>query len=479
MKNNNKKIIYIIIITLILGIVIDNKMSMVNATQIGLNYCGHVQDYGDLNVVSDGEVLGYPGSGKRLEAITINNTLEGVSGEIRYNAHVQDVGWQGWKVQGQQAGVVGLGKRLEAIQMELSGDVANQYDIYYKMCIANIGWLEWAKNGEIAGTIGYSCVVEAVQIKLVLKENSGTVDTSGVECLSADTIGNINYYGHVQNIGDVTAVTNNQVLGTTGCGLRIEAININFLPNKISGGLTYGVHVQDIGWQDNRVQGQLAGTSGMSKRLEALNISLTGDMANYCDIWYRVHIQDFGWMGWAKNGQNSGSSRIGRRMEAIQIVLVPKGGQVPGNNSNYFRNTTAEEDEINYYTDSIIGQVTTSAMSQEQKLKACYDWTVHNCTYKSVFTSVPGNYSFKQWYGLNMLKTRQGNCYSYASAFAILADRLGYNANVVQGYIQTQSGRWSAHGWVEISGVKYDPEIEWAHGYNCYAGASPRVYKYQ
>ena len=46
------------------------------------------------------------------------------------------------------------GKRVEAIQINLTGEMANHYDVYYRVHAESYGWLDWAKNGESAGTEG-------------------------------------------------------------------------------------------------------------------------------------------------------------------------------------------------------------------------------------------------------------------------------------------------------------------------------------
>ena len=74
----------------------------------------------------------------------------------------------------------------------------------------------------------------------------------------------------------------------------------------------------------------LSGTSGQGLRLEAIQIRLTGAAADKYDIYYRVHAQTFGWLDWAKNGDSSGTAGFAFRLEAIQVVLVPKGGAAPG-----------------------------------------------------------------------------------------------------------------------------------------------------
>ena len=67
------------------------------------------------------------------------------------------------------SGTEGQAKRLEGIQIELTGDMAAQYDIYYRVHAQTFGWMGWAKNGEQAGTAGYAKRLEGIEIKLVAK----------------------------------------------------------------------------------------------------------------------------------------------------------------------------------------------------------------------------------------------------------------------------------------------------------------------
>lgn len=69
----------------------------------------------------------------------------------------------------------------------------------------------------------------------------------------------------------------------------------------------------------------MAGTSGQGLRVEALSFSLTGTLGNAYDIYYRTYVQNYGWLGWAANGQTAGTAGRALRIEAIQVQLVKKG----------------------------------------------------------------------------------------------------------------------------------------------------------
>jgi uncharacterized protein YjdB len=141
-----------------------------------VEYKTHVQDYGWQTWKYDGEMSGTSGEAKRLEGIKINLTNKDYSGGICYTTHVQDYGWQGsqyasstWPKDGEMSGTSGEAKRLEAIRIKLTGEMAEHYDVYYRVHAQDFGWLGWAKNGEPAGTAGYAKRLEGIEIVLVKK----------------------------------------------------------------------------------------------------------------------------------------------------------------------------------------------------------------------------------------------------------------------------------------------------------------------
>ena len=69
----------------------------------------------------------------------------------------------------EMSGTSGQSKRLEAIRIKLTDELAENYDIYYRVHAQEFGWLGWAKNGESAGTEGYSYRLEAIQIVVTAK----------------------------------------------------------------------------------------------------------------------------------------------------------------------------------------------------------------------------------------------------------------------------------------------------------------------
>lgn len=142
-----------------------------------INYQTHVQNIGWQAEKADGEVSGTSGQSLRLEAIKIK-LGSSIDGGLTYATHVQDIGWQSFVSNGQLSGTSGQSKRLEAIKINLTGNAANQYDIYYRVHAQNFGWLGWSKNGQSAGTAGYSYRLEAIQIVLVPKGGNAPGSTT-------------------------------------------------------------------------------------------------------------------------------------------------------------------------------------------------------------------------------------------------------------------------------------------------------------
>ena len=164
---------------------------------------------------------------------------------------------------------------------------------------------------------------DSITVEVLPVENSAPRSVQSGFKTSVDKA-SIYYKTHVQDIGWQDYVYDGNMSGTSGLSKRLEAIQIA-LDSSYSGGIKYKTHVQDIGWQDYVYDGNMSGTSGLSKRLEAIQIELTGDIANYYDIYYRVHCEEFGWLGWAKNGEKAGTEGYSYRLEAIEIKLVKKG----------------------------------------------------------------------------------------------------------------------------------------------------------
>ncbi len=322
-------------------------------------YEAHVQDYGWLGKVVDGAEGGTTGKGKNLEAlkIKVSEMAKGfgeLSGAIVYRAHVQDYGWMDEVKDGEIAGSIGEKRAIQAVEIKLEGQLAEKYDIYYRIHSENYGWFDWAKNGETAGTVGLACPAQAIEIRLFVRGDSNAPEQTGKSYLSEDNLGDIVYKAHISNTGWQKARADGKLAGTVGEGKHMEAFKVEIsqlgYENGLEGSVVYQAHVQDYGWLDEVKDGETAGTVGKKKQLEAVRVYLDGKVAEQYDIYYRTHVSNFGWLGWAKNGEKAGTSDSSCGMEAIEIKLVARGsGEAP------------VQDQRSYLAKELIGDITYSA----------------------------------------------------------------------------------------------------------------------
>lgn len=119
---------------------------------------------------------------------------------------------------------------------------------------------------------------------------------------------------HIQSKGWVEMANN--VLGTVGESLRLEAFSLVVKNNGKVQPLTGSIHVQDIGDVAYNQNTNLFGTVGQEKRLEAILINVGNG------VQYRTHVANQGWGAWVSSGQWSGTKEMGLRIEAIEFRVV-------------------------------------------------------------------------------------------------------------------------------------------------------------
>ncbi|MBR3225989.1 MAG: hypothetical protein IKF78_11775 [Atopobiaceae bacterium] len=310
----------------------DSKAESVNVTIAGSSGAirpagtGHVEGIGDKAATpsGDGVLLGTTGKGKRLEAISLSLPTGSVGG-IEYRAHVQNAGWGGWAADGAVCGTSGKGLRMEAVQVRLTGGLANTHSVWYRAHVQNLGTLGWsrdARDGATVGTAGRGLRLEALEVCVLPKGQVPDGYSEG----KASFVASLGGRSHSQNLGWQPA--RGTSLGTTGRGLRLEALSLAAPALPEACGIAYEAHVQNVGWQGERADGRVAGTTGRSLRMEAVMIRLTGEASASYSVWYRVHSQNYGWLGWAKDGADAGTTGLGIRAEAVDVQVLPT-GQVP------------------------------------------------------------------------------------------------------------------------------------------------------
>ena len=294
---------------------------------MSLTYRAHVSNVGWQGAVSDGATAGTTGRGLALEdlKLSIDSSDYSDGSAVQIDAHVSGIGWQGWDTpSASEGGTTGQGRAVEAVRLRLTGSLAKDYDVYYRVHASNIGWMAWAKDGEEAGTTGMSCSLEAVQIKLI-KKGTSHPDTTGYSHLEIPTV----TYSSQSNSTWQNSVSAGEVSGTTGKGIPITGF-LAKTTSFVAGGINYQLHLSNVGWTSVKSNGDQLSSATESNAVEAIKVSLSGDLATYFDVWYRVHVDNVGWLGWTKNGVVAGSTGYGTHVQAVQVRITRKGAAAPG-----------------------------------------------------------------------------------------------------------------------------------------------------
>jgi uncharacterized protein YjdB len=104
-----------------------------------------------------------------MEALRFQVVNTALTGGVQGNAYVQSLGWMGYGATNAVVGTSGRSLRLEAVQLRLTGALATNFDLAYRVHVQNVGWMPWVKNGATTGTTGRSLRIEAIQIRLLDK----------------------------------------------------------------------------------------------------------------------------------------------------------------------------------------------------------------------------------------------------------------------------------------------------------------------
>lgn len=114
--------------------------------------------------------------------------------------------------------------------------------------------------------------------------------------------------------------------------------------------------------------------------------------------------------------------------------------------------------------DALLAEIIKDKTTEDEKLKALYDWVNSNLKWKSILVKPNmGIFSQEQvnQLGSYMLDNRRGSCEHFASLYALLHNRMGYPTKVVGGY-GLSSG--NEHTWIKVNidGTYYnfDPQYE-------------------
>ena len=438
------------------------------STDANIYYTTHCQTYGWLPEVKNGEESGTHGQAKRLEAIKIR--LTGQLAEVYdvvYRVHRQTYGWSDWVKNGAECGTTGQAKRLESIQIKLVRKGGDDSTVMkYTTHCQSYGWLPYVSNGEESGTHGQAKRLEAIKIDI---PNSAYA-------------GGITYSVHCQSYGWMNWQVNDMQAGTSGQAKRLEAIKI-----KLTGELAdhydiyYRVHSQTYGWLDWACNGEIAGTAGLAKRLEAIQIVLVnkgqsapGETARpYVDSTIAKKIEQ------EKAEEAKRLEEEKRQLEQQEKDAFNEANQAASSaklreilNSAVLNPVVTNDPQVDALVQQVLAEKTNAGMDNYDKLFACYKWIIDNAMYKydqytGSWNNTSVNYSniqdrkavsFGRTVLLGVNGQRYGTCINYASAMAIFARALGFDAYYTGGETLGADNTYGEHYWcvIKIDGIWYN-----------------------
>lgn len=116
---------------------------------------------------------------------------------------------------------------------------------------------------------------------------------------------------------------NSYGMAPVGSYLTAVRATLREQPEDMTGTIEYSVNLSGSGWLDWCQNGEEAGTAGGEMALEAVRMRLTGDLAEYYEVFYSV-LQDNAWTDWVKNGEEAGVSGAGLHVDGVRMSVVPR-----------------------------------------------------------------------------------------------------------------------------------------------------------
>ncbi|WP_242874833.1 Ig-like domain-containing protein [Clostridium pasteurianum] len=272
---------------------------------ISVSYQADVKGTGLQNSVSDGQIAGTVGQGLAIHGIKVQLMNAPAGASVEYQTQVQNIGWQPIVSAGTESGSDGQDLNVESVKIYLKG--LSGYKIQYQAQVQNVGWMNWVNDGDIAGTVGQGLRLEALKIRIVKDIH-------------------VQYSAHFGNIGWKDPVTDGTITGSNAKPFDLQALKVQLINPPSGASVQCQAQVQNIGWMNPvTLDGNnYAGTTGQGLRLEALKLQLLN--APGYSIKYQVDVEGQGWQNWVSNGQMAGTTGLGLRIQGIRIIVYADDG---------------------------------------------------------------------------------------------------------------------------------------------------------
>lgn len=273
-------------------------------------YQTHQSGIGWSDMLTNNKPSANANNKSKIEAVRVFMPTDYV-GNINVTTHVEGIGDMSVG-NGQIAGTVGQGRRVEALKFDLSGDIANYYQLNANTYIQDLGWSGTSQLGSYCGSRGISKELYSLVLDFSDKSNiaSKPYSNDNATLLMATAKVDDNWQQPVKNSG---------YIGTVGKGSEINALQID-VNNDFIDNISYDAHISNYGWDNGNQNGEIAHDQKYNK-IEAVRLTLD---SNYYDIYYQAHVQNVGWQDWKKNGEVAGTTGQNLRLEALRICVVLK-----------------------------------------------------------------------------------------------------------------------------------------------------------
>ena len=168
------------------------------------------------------------------------------------------------------------------------------------------------ETGETAGETGAEASAE-----------TGAVDIAGLPEIGA-------VYGAYLYGSGWTANYEDNTWCQAGAGSYVTALRASWenQPENLSGTISYQVNLSGSGWLDWQENYGQAGSTDTAMPLEAVRFALTGQLAEYYDVYYSVY-QNGAWTSLVTNGETAGVEAQGLRVDGIRLAVRKKGAGEP------------------------------------------------------------------------------------------------------------------------------------------------------
>ena len=140
-----------------------------------IEYSIYVGDTNENTVLTEnnGSLGGTVGKSTPISNMKLKIGAKGISGGVSYLAHRETYGDEKSAITEENKMSTSLHgvKRMEKVKIWLTGDLADAFDIYYRVHVQSFGWLKPVSNGEWTGSSGLCIRIEAIEIQIVPKKS--------------------------------------------------------------------------------------------------------------------------------------------------------------------------------------------------------------------------------------------------------------------------------------------------------------------